>query len=84
MPALITREEIDEKFKAVWIEIRRLGNILEGPPHPGLEKSVNDFLVMFQTLETERSKQHKQNRDRLNLILLALTGLAGYLVFFRH
>lgn len=68
----VTRREHEAGNVAVWREIRRIKEIVEGPPHPGLEKRVDDFLVEFRTLEKERDKQHRGNIARLNLIIAGL------------
>ena len=81
---VVSRREYGSDQKAVWKEIARIRQILEGPPHPGLETRVVEFLTEFRTLEMERDKQHKANRYRLNAIIGILTALAGYLAFFHH
>lgn len=80
----LTRGEYVSDQNAIWKEITRLRGIIEGPPHPGLETQVLTFLTEFRTLETERDKQHKANRNRLNAILAILTLIAGYLAIWHH
>lgn len=80
----VSRREYESDKAALWKEIGRLGGILEGPPHPGMEKRVDNFLTAFHTLETERDKQHKANRWRLNAIIALLTALVGVLALFHH
>jgi hypothetical protein len=73
-----TRRELqDFKEVSIWRELNRLKEIIEGPPHPGLETRVDRFLTRFETIEAERDKQHKANRWRLNVIIsLLVLGVA--------
>jgi hypothetical protein len=72
----IPRRETERNEQQIWRELSRLGKIIEGPPHPGLEKSVSTFLAEFKAVEREREKQHKANQLRLNLII-GILGLIG-------
>ena len=76
--------EFKQAIAEIWKEINRLWRIVEGPPHPGLEKQVSDFLVEYRTLQTVSEKHHKANTTRLNIIIAVLTMLAGYLAIFHH
>lgn len=80
----ISRGEYESDQKSIWQEIGRLKGILEGPPFPGLESQVMTFLTEFRTLETEREKQHKANKSRLNIIIGILSLLAAYLAVWHH
>lgn len=80
----VSRREYEADQNSIWRELGRLGAIVEGPPHPGLETRVNAFLTEFRTLESERDKQHKANRNRLNTIIAILVAIAGYLALFKH
>lgn len=80
----ISKAEYKSDQRSVWKEIGRIGAILEGPPHPGMETRMNDFLVEFRTLETEREKQHHANKVRLDIIIAILTLVATYLGIFHH
>jgi hypothetical protein len=85
MDEAVTRREHEASNVSVWREIRRIREIVEGPPHPGLEKRVDDFLVEFRTIEKERDKQHKGNMTRLNLIIAGLGVIVAGLAFlFAH
>jgi hypothetical protein len=84
MEATIGRKEYESDQKALWVEIHRLGEIIEGPPHPGLEKRMDTFLTRFETLEEERKSQHRANKYRLNAIISILSLVATYLMFFKH
>ena len=81
---LLTRREYEAKHGEMWREINRLKEILEGPPHPGLESKVSSHLIESQTEEKQRDKQHAANRWRLDFIIAALAALAAWLVFFKH
>lgn len=80
----VGRAEYEADKKALWVEIHRIGEIVEGPPHPGLEKRVDTFMIEFKTLELERDKQHKANKYRLDVIISILGILGTYLAFFKH
>jgi hypothetical protein len=80
----ITRKEYESDQKALWVEVKRIGEIIEGPPHPGLEKRMDTFLTRFETLEGERKSQYQANRRRLDVILTILTLIGSYLAFFKH
>lgn len=84
MAGSVTRGEYEGDKKSIWREVRRIAEIVEGPPHPGLETRVNSFLTRFETLEAEREKQHKANRWRLNAIIGILAMIAAYLAIFHH
>lgn len=84
MEPLLTRGEYESDQKSVWKELGRLAGIIEGPPHPSPVQKMNDFIVEFRTLETERAKQHKANTTRLNIIITALAAIAGWLAIFHH
>ena len=76
----VMRREYESNQLAIWKEIARLRGILEGPPHPGLEMQVTQFLTEFRTLEMERDRQHKSNRWRLDAIIALLGVVAAYLL----
>lgn len=80
----IGRREFQSVRDEIWREIQRIREKLEGPPHPGLERLVNDFLIEFRTLERERAKQHKSSLIRLNIIIAGLAAVASCLMFFHH
>jgi hypothetical protein len=78
MENALTRNEYESDQRSLWVEIHRIGDIVEGPPHPGLEKRVDTFLTKFETLEAQRDKQHKANTARLNVIIGILLVAAAY------
>jgi hypothetical protein len=84
MEATIGRKEYESDQKALWVEIHRIGEIIEGPPHPGLEKRMDTFLTKFETLDEERKSQHRANRRRLDMIISILLLVGTYLMFFKH
>jgi hypothetical protein len=78
----VPRREIERIATEIWKELSRLGQIIEGPPHPGLEKNVNTFLTEFKAVEREREKQHKSNQLRLNLIIGILGIIGSYCMIY--
>jgi len=46
---------------------------------PGLISRVEDFMTTHNALDEERSKQHKANTDRLNIIIGLLIAIAAYI-----
>ncbi len=80
----LTRREYEADKTAIWKEVKRVAEIVEGPPHPGLEKRVDTFLTQFETLEKQRDKQHKANTVRLNIIIGILLVVAAYWTLFKH
>lgn len=85
MEGQATRRELEDFKDSIWREVNRLKEIIEGPPHPGLETRVDRFLTRFETIEAERDKQHKANRWRLDAIIAILAATAAWLViFYRH
>lgn len=46
---------------------------------PGLISRVEDFMTTHKALDEERSKQHKANTDRLNIIIGLLVAIAAYI-----
>ncbi len=45
----------------------------------GLISRVEEFMAKHQALDEERSKQHKANTDRLNIIIGLLVAIAAYI-----
>jgi len=45
----------------------------------GLMEKVSHFMTKMDATEVEREKQHKQNRDRLNIIIALLIAIAAYI-----
>lgn len=46
---------------------------------PGLISRVEDFMITHRALDEERSRQHKANTDRLNIIIGLLVAIAAYI-----
>lgn len=84
MPAMVTRQEFQSKLDEAWREIKRLREIIEGPPHPGLETKVSEFLTEYRTLNDVAAKQHKANTTRLNIIIAGLAAIAAWVMIFHH
>jgi hypothetical protein len=78
----VPRRELEQVIAELWKHITRLGQIIEGPPHPGLEKNVSNFLIEFRTVEKQRMQQHLANQKRLNLIIAMLGVMGGYLTIY--
>lgn len=82
MDESVNRREYESDKESIWKEIGRLGGIIEGPPHPGLGRRVDSFMISFEALETEREKQHKANTRRLDLIIGIMTLVALYVPIY--
>jgi hypothetical protein len=80
----LTRREYRAEHTAIWRELGRLKEILEGPPHPGLEKRMDDYLAESKAIEKQNDKRHASNRWRLDAIIALFAGLAAWLIFFKH
>lgn len=80
----LSRREFEIEKTAFWAEIRRIREIIEGPPHPGLENRVNSYLTAAAAVKEEQERQHKANRWRLNVIIGLLSLLVGVLAIWHH
>jgi hypothetical protein len=57
-------------------KVERLENAVFGSPgHPGMEDTLQELVIVAR----ERETQHKQNLNRLNVIIAILTALAAYI-----
>lgn len=66
MEEAITRREFESEKTTVWREIRRIREIVEGPPHPGLEKRVDAFMTTFAAVEKTRHEENQEQLQQLN------------------
>lgn len=75
----VGREEFTLTIKGLGDRICAVEQVIDGPPHPGLEKRVDKFMTKIETLEEERVAQHKANTTRLNIIISILLAIAAYI-----
>lgn len=68
---------LDERRAQVEAFCRQINGDFYG--REGLMEKVTRFMERMTTTEEEREKQHKQNRDRLNLIIALLVAIAAYI-----
>lgn len=67
MDGPVTRAEAEAKHVEIWRELDRIKGIIEGPPHPGLERRAILFFDNYETIEKERDRvqasRHSENKD---------------------
>jgi len=68
---------LDERRAQVEAFCRRIDGDFYG--RSGLMEKVSEFMTRMDATEMERANQHKQNRDRLNIIIALLIMLAAYI-----
>jgi hypothetical protein len=61
----LSEREYQNDKSSIWRELSRIGAIVEGPPHPGLDKRVSTFIDKFEAIETQR---HEENQEKLQQI----------------
>lgn len=75
----------EERLIVMQGAIQRMHADFYGNGKPGLLDEVRTFTAEFRGAETERERQHKSNRARLNLIIALLSMIAAYiLVYVSH
>ncbi len=79
MGNLIFRGSADERRAQGEAFMIRVDADLYGSGREGFMEEVNGFMDNFKGAEKERDKQHKENRDRLNIIIALLIMIAAYL-----
>jgi hypothetical protein len=57
----------------------RMHRDLYGNGTPGILSRLERFITHHEAQESEREKQHTQNRDRLNIIIALLAAIAAYI-----
>lgn len=72
----IIRREYEADQEALWAEVIRIKQIIEGPPHPGLDRRVATFIDSYEAVEVERDRvqtqRHEENKataERMELRL---------------
>jgi CHASE3 domain sensor protein len=68
---------VDERRAQVEAFCRRIDGDFYG--RSGLMEKVSEFMTRMDATEVERMHQHKQNRDRLNIIIAILVAIAAYI-----
>lgn len=68
---------LEERRAQVEAFCRRINGDFYG--REGLMEKVSSFMTEMKATEAERARQHKQNRDRLNIIIALLIAIAAYI-----
>jgi hypothetical protein len=69
----------EERRTQAEVILVRMHRDLYGNGTPGILSRLERFITHHEAQESEREKQHAQNRDRLNIIIALLAAIAAYI-----
>jgi len=67
----------EERRTKAEVIVQQIYKDLYGNGQPGLLGEMSDFMLQYRTIEGLQSERHKQNRWRLNTIIIVGVGILG-------